>query len=57
MRGEGWLPLLLSRQDMGLELLVAIFWSTRPDCLRLQLMQRRSRLKRWRDRCVNVARD
>lgn len=57
MRGEGWLPLLLIWQDMGLKLLVAIFQSTRPDCLRLQLIQRRSGLKRWRDRCVNVARD
>lgn len=57
MRGEGWLPLLLNQQDVGLELLVASFRSTRPDCLRLQMMQRRSGLKRWRDRCVNVARD
>lgn len=57
MRGEGWLPLLLNQQDVGLELLAAIFQSTRPDCPRLKLMQRKSGLKRWRDRYVSVARE
>lgn len=31
---------MLIWQDMGLKLLVAIFQSTEPDCLRLQLMQK-----------------